>query len=157
MSAQESTKESLFFLLYGRDARIPTSTVLTHVRSLYAADVSDYKEDILFSLSTAWKLAGDNIKQSQVTQKRQYDCLSKKVSVRPGDRVMVHMPAEAQGKKLEVIIPFHGPYRVLKVTPSNAEVRFVDRPGDEAIFVNLDHICPCYPEQGDKVWIGPEE
>ena len=155
VSAQESTKESPFFLLYGRDARVPTSTVLTHVRTPYAVDVSDYKEDILSSLSTAWKLAGDNIKQSQVTQKRQYDRLSKKVSVRPGDRVMVHMPAEAQGKNLKLSRPFHGPYRVLKVTPSNAEVRLVDRPGDEAIFVNLDCIRPCYPEQGDKVWIGP--
>ena len=68
---------------------------------------------------------------------------------------MVHMPAEAQGKNWKLSRPFHGPYRVLKDTPSNAEVRLVDRPGDEAIFVNLDRIRPCYPEQGDKVWIGP--
>ena len=38
VSAQESTKESPFF---GRDARIPTDSVLTHVRSPYAVDVDE--------------------------------------------------------------------------------------------------------------------
>ena len=65
------------------------------------------------------------------------------------------MDAEAQGKNWKLSCPFHGPYRVLKVIPSNAEVRLVDQPADEAIFVNLDRIRPCYPEQGDKVWVGP--
>ena len=38
VSAQESTRESPFVLLYGRDARIPTETVLSYVRNhmLYA-------------------------------------------------------------------------------------------------------------------------
>ena len=41
---QHSTQESPFFLFYGRDARISTSTVLTHLRSPYTVDVQDYKE-----------------------------------------------------------------------------------------------------------------
>ena len=53
VSAQESTREAPFFLLYGRDARIPTETVLSHVRSPYAVDLDDYKEDLVCDLSLA--------------------------------------------------------------------------------------------------------
>lgn len=63
--AQESTKESPFFLTYGRDARIPTETVLAHARSL----LEDYKEDLL---SLAWELAAKNIQKAQMNQKRSY-------------------------------------------------------------------------------------
>ena len=62
VSAQASTRESPFFLMHGRDARVPTETVITHVRSPYAVDVSDYKNDLLF---TAWKLAKENIEKAQ--------------------------------------------------------------------------------------------
>ena len=58
---QPATKESPFFLLYGRDACIPTNTVLTHQRSPYAVDVADYKEDILSSLSAANFQAADRL------------------------------------------------------------------------------------------------
>lgn len=124
VSAQESTKESPFFLIYGRDARIPTDSVLTHVRSPYAVDVDDYKEDLLSGLSLAWELAQANIQKAQASQKRNYDrkC-TEEVNLKAGDRVMIYMPAESQGKNWKLSRPFHGPYRVLKVTPTNVEVR----------------------------------
>ena len=68
---------------------------------------------------------------------------------------MVYMPAEKQGEDWKLSRPFHGPYRVLKVTQTNAEVQLVDQPTGDTIFVNLDRICPCDPEQGNEVWVGP--
>ena len=106
-------------------------------------------------LSMAWKLASDNIKQSQDKQKKNYDRSCTKIFLKPGDRVMVYMPAEKQGKDWKLSRPFHGPYRVLKVTQTNAEVRLVDQPTGDTLFVNLDRIRPCYPEQGNEVWVGP--
>ena len=69
VSAQESTKESPFFLMHGRDTRIPTETLLTFDRSPYAIDTEDYKVDLCSSLSAAWKLARANIEKAQASQK----------------------------------------------------------------------------------------
>ena len=154
VSAQSSTKESPFFLVYGRDPRIPTKSVLSHSRSPYAIDVEDYKEDLLTNLSLAWKSAAQHIKQAQSTQKAYYDRTSKESGLKPGDRVMVFMPAETKTKDHKLVRPFHGPYRVLHVTPTNAEVRLVDQPNSESIFVSLNRVRLCYSEQGDSTWTG---
>ena len=154
VAVQESTHESPFFLLYGRDARIPTDSVLAYSRSPYAVDLEDYKEDLLTEMSAAWKLASDNISKAQCAQKRAYDKKSKEVDLRVGDRVMVLMPAEKQGKNWKLSRPFLGPYRVLQITLTNVEVRMVDRPTSESIFVALDRVRKCYPEQSNDTWTG---
>lgn len=109
-SMQESTKESPFFLLYGRDPCIPTSTVLTYQRSPYTIDINDYKSELMTHLSQAWKLAQENIKVAQSHQKMQYDKKARDVPLKVGDRVMVLMPAEATGEKRKLARPFHGPF-----------------------------------------------
>ena len=154
VSLQESTKESPFFLLYGRDPRVPTSTVLTYQRSPCAVDIDDYKSELMVNLSRAWTLAQDNIKVAQRHQKTQYDKKTCDVNLKVGDRVMVLMPTELKGEKRKLARPFHGPFRVLTVTPTNAEVRLVDDPKAAPIFVALDRVRLCYPEQGDVTWTG---
>ena len=47
---EESTKESLFFLLYGRDPCIPSESVLNQPSSPYMVDVADYKVDLTCKL-----------------------------------------------------------------------------------------------------------
>jgi len=58
--------------------------------------------------------------------------------VKIGDRVMVYIPSQLQGKKYKLQRPYHGPYRVVSVTDTNVEVQLVDRPKNDAIFVNLN-------------------
>lgn len=41
-SAQESTGESSFYLVYDRDPQIPTSTILSQKQSVYSVDIDDY-------------------------------------------------------------------------------------------------------------------
>lgn len=60
------------------------------------------------------------------------------------------MPIETQGRDRKLARPYHGPYRVLNITPTNVEVSLIDRP----IFVSLDRVTPCYPELGDSSWTG---
>ena len=154
-SAQDSTKESPFFLLYGRDSRVPTETVILFTHSPYAVDMSDYKTDLCSSLAAAWKLAKGNIHKAQMLQKTYHDRKAKEPSVRPGDRVMVYLPSEVQGKTWKLARPFHGPYRAEAVTDTNTKVRLVDDPTSETLFVQLNCVRLCSPQQGDRVWVGP--
>ena len=154
VAVQESTQESPFFLLYGRDPRIPTETALTQPTTLYQVEFPDYRAELVAHLSDAWALAHQNIKLAQVKQKTQYDKHSKETKLRVGDRVMVYMPGEVKGKAWKFARPYYGPYRLLSITPTNAEVRLVDRPDEKSKFVPLDCVRSCYPEMTDSVWTG---
>ena len=70
--------------------------------------------------------------------------------MRVGECVMVLMPSEVQGKDWKLATPFHDPYYVIQVTPTNAEVRLIDQRRGESIFVALDCVRWCYPHQGDE-------
>ena len=154
VSVQESTRESPFFLLYGRDPRLPTETAVSHPTTPYQVDISDYRTELIAQLSDAWETAHQNIHIAQRKQKQQYDKRSKDVKLKVGDRVMVHMKGTIKGKAWKFSRPYHGPYRVVTVTGSNAEVRLVDDPAADSIFVSLDRVKPCYPELPDISWTG---
>ncbi len=47
--------------------------------------------------------------------------------------------------------PYFGPYTVVSLTPTNAEVKSAD---DSSIFVSLDRVRLCYDEMTNDVWTG---
>ena len=154
VSAQASTQESPFFLLYGRDARQPVEEALSTPTSPYLVDLDDYKHELVLGLSTAWDNASQSIESAQAHQKKVYDRRAEEVKYSQGDRVMVYMPHEVTGKSWKFARPFFGPYRILSVTPTNVEVRLVDKPEEDPIFVSLDRVRPCYGELPDVSWSG---
>ena len=151
---QSSTKESPFFLLYGRDPRQPTATCLSHERTPYMVDIDDYRTQLTCGLSECWKIAAEQVKTAQLHQKKYYDRKSKQKEISVGDRVMIHTPHEATGKAWKLARAFHGPFRVLSVTPTNidSEARLVDRPEQSPIFVSRSRVRRCYNELADVSW-----
>ena len=67
---------------------------------------------------------------------------------------MVHHPGVVKSRAWKFARPFYGPYEVLALTSTNAEVRLVDHPSDPSIFVSLDRLRPCYAEMSNDVWVG---
>ena len=58
------------------------------------------------------------------------------------------------GKDRIIVHPYYGPYRILTLTPTNAEVKLIDDPTADPIFVAHVRIWLCYPEQGTATWTG---
>lgn len=102
----------------------------------------------------AWNLGQQNISKAQSKQKQNYYKSSSDPALQFGDRVMVRMPSEVKGESWKFARPYHGPFGVISVTPTNAEVMLVDQPGADIIFVSLKRVCSCYQEMPDISWSG---
>lgn len=64
------------------------------------------------------------------------------------------MPGGIKGKYWKFARSYRGPFRVVSVTPTNAEVVLVDRPNDDPLFMSLKRVRPCYEELSDTSWTG---
>jgi len=51
--------------------------------------------------------------------------------------------------------PFHGPYRISDLTPTNASACPVNRPDEAPVFISLDCVQRCPKEIHDQSWLGP--
>ena len=74
-----------------------------------------------------------------------------------GDHVMIYMPSAVTRKAWKLARPYHGPYRVVSVTPTNVEARIVNDPDAETIFVAVNRVRHCYPKQTNTLWKGSED
>ena len=80
--------------------------------SMEPADVSDYREELVTSLSSARELAVDSIRAAQARYKHYYDRKSRPVTLKLGDWVLIRFPKDEAGKQRKLSRPWHGPYRV---------------------------------------------
>ena len=142
-SLQQSTSESPFFLLYGRDARLPTSELLEAETTRYPFEITDYKMELMTSMSEAWQLARSNVEKAQCRQKRCHDQNAKEPKFSVGQRVFVFMPAAKSSKAYKFAKPFEGPYRITALYNNGADVCLVDRPSAPSLRVALDRLRHC--------------
>lgn len=150
----DSNGEFPFYLLYGRDARVPTETALSQPRTPYQVDVEDYRLELTTGLAAGWEAARQEVQKSQARQKKHFDKKAKEPRHSVGGRVMVFMPHEAQGRKRKLALPYHGPYRILEVRENCLLVHPVDRPELTPILVSMDRVTTCPSALPDTSWLG---
>ena len=151
-SEQQSTLESPFFLLYGRDPRLPTPALLCPANAKKTLDLKEYGTELQAKMSDAWELARRNVTKAQRRQKKFYDQKSRPGRFSVGERVFLFKPAEKTGKKRKFAKPFHGPYRIVEIGENTAKVRRVDQPEEEPILVAQERLRWCPVEITDECW-----
>ena len=145
-SVQESTQESPFHLLYGRDPCLPTEETLYLPATRSQFDVGSYQEELVIGLQEAWEMARAHVKKAQRRQQRNYDKRATPVTLRKGDRVYLHVPSAKQGKAHKFARPFRGPYRIVSLYNNGADIRPVDKPHQDTIRVSLNRLRKCPKE-----------
>ena len=150
-----TTRESPFFLLFGRDPQVPSETVLSRPAHRYQVDMDDYIFDLVQGLTQAWKTARETIQDQQKRQKKQYDKSAKTRDFQVGSQVMVFMPQDVTDRDRKLALPHHGPYRVLDVQQHTAKVIPIDQPNSEPVIINKRRLSVCPTELvADEAWIG---
>ena len=136
-SLQRSTGELPFYLLYGRDPKLPTATMLGSVDEGVGIEGDDYVAELTRKMSEAWSHAMKNVEKAQAGQKRSHDRQARPAVFQEGDHVFVFMPAAQSGKGYKLSRPFHGPYYVVGVADNGlhrvviTDIRTLEIQGDK--------------------------
>ena len=127
-SVQESTQESPFLLLYGRDPYLPTENTLSVPVARCTLDVGSYQEKLVTSLGEAWEVAREQIKRAQERQHRNYNRHAQPAPLHVGDRVFFHVPSAKRGNAHKFARPIRGLYCVIHLYENGADICPVEHP-----------------------------
>jgi hypothetical protein len=106
-TVHEVTKETPFFLMYGRDPVTPLDNILSGEQHFNLMEDPDYKEKMIHSFRVAWTKASQNIEKAQLRAQSHYK--EHPVRYKIGDLVRVHSPHIARGKVSKLNRPWKGP------------------------------------------------
>ena len=141
----ESTGEKPSFLLFGLDCRSPTAAALLPTTSDRYVDPSDYRQQLIRSLSSARELAVNNIHKAQWKYKKYYDRGTTPHRFKIGDWVFVKFPQEESSRFRKLSQLWHGPYRIVACDDPDVTVIQLYFPQKPQIQVHQSRVKPCPP------------
>ena len=114
-SPHASTKESPYYLLFGRDPKLPTAEKLSEPPSPYVCDLDSYAHVLHRYLHDAWTLAKHNLVQAQEQQKAYYDKKTHIYEYKEGDKVLLHNPVVPLGTSPKFHKPWENIWRIISL------------------------------------------
>ena len=143
---QSSTGFSPFELIYGRDVRGPLDVLKEDWihNQLKDDDIVSYVTRIYERLKEGREAVQENLRKSQLKQKKWYDKRARDITLAEGDKVLVLLPTRTE----KLLAKWKGPYKVLrKVGRVNYEIEVPGGRKEKKLFhVNML-----------KPWTNPEE
>ena len=131
-----SMKEKPSYLLFGMDCRSPTEAALLPPKSLRATEISDYREELVTTLSSARALALKFNQKSQRQYKHQQDKEATTPKFSIGDWVLVYFPQDETGKDWKLSHSWHGPYRIISRDDPDVTVKKIYFPDDPQVQIH---------------------
>ena len=147
-SVQSTTGYSPFYLMFGRDARLPTDIIHEPpqciadipTQQLYGQYVVNQQEKFL----KAFEAVRKSISTKQCHQKQLYNQKVHGDPYRPGDLVWLYNPAVAKGKSRKLHRPWKGPYQV-HAKLSDVNYRIQHTGNNKFTVVHFDRLKHCPP------------
>ena len=102
-----------FFSTVWFDYHHLTEAALLPPKSSRPTDVSDYRKELVLSLSLARALPNKANIKSQSHQKPQYDKQAFSLKLRVGDWMFICFPEDKTGKLRKLSTPWRGPYQII--------------------------------------------
>ena len=121
-----STGDSPFYLLYGREPRLPPDVSLLP-QADFCTSIAEHRSRIVRQLETAHSIAQLNVQRAQQLMEFQYDKTAKDARFQLGQRVWVYTPKTKKGLSKKLLHKWHGPYRICRIlSPVHYQLRTCD-------------------------------
>lgn len=134
-AAHEGTKESPFYLLYGRDAVVPSLA-----RAAPAANygtLENYRSELVQRLAISHRLASDALVQAAQTRKTRHDKTSRDPQYKVGDPVYLQVAAHRRGTARKLAPSWCGPFRIVEVLSDiTCRIRRIGEREEKIVHVN---------------------
>ena len=154
-SVHETTKQTPFFMSFGREVRLPVDVMFGGSEIQRTRD--EYVDDVRRNMENAYHEVRERTK---AVQKRQEDYYNKRVSGEPfkkDDRVWVHQPCTGKTISRKFHQPWSGPYRVIKrISDTVYRVQLIG--GRKRKVVHFNRLKPCFDPQkqifnSSELWV----
>ena len=146
---QESTKESPFFLMFGRPSRAPLDLYLRPANPGYPeapSEVIRAKPEAVVRMHAAFQAVQGQLRDARDNQKRNHDRISKERHFEVGDEVLLLDERVGEGRTKKLHVPWKPGYRVVEVIgPWNYRIEHPSRRGN-VLRVHINRLKAHKPE-----------
>ena len=126
VSPSEVTGESPFFLLYGRQPRLPMDVSMLPPREV-SASIAEHRARVVENIEIAHRIAKENIQRAQQRMKDYHDVHAVPIRHQIGDSVWVYTPRNRKGLSKKLAHNWHGPYKIVEfLSPVHCILRATD-------------------------------
>ena len=138
-SRQESTAQTPFFMLYGREVTFPQDLEFNVINQ--SERIPSTHEQISDKFKKARDFVVKRLHQVHLKQKENYDKTRRDVSYSDGDLVLVYKPIRKVGKSEKLLHRWLGPFKIVRRTSEvNYEVQKIKSKNDKTDIVHVTNL-----------------
>jgi hypothetical protein len=152
-----TVKYSPYYLVYGRDLRLPIEDDWRPKENQAAGPEVDYDRhvsELPIRLYEAQKEAKEQSKFSHRIAKKFYDRKTKEIQLTRGELVYLYNPISKRGKAKKFEYKYQGPYMILeKISPLIYKLRIEE---DKSVIVHVNRLNRAHGSSGNQRKLGQE-